>query len=234
MEDISRLVYDAQNDSRKLNKLIEDFLPFIKRCVSQSRVTKQSQDDVLTLAMLTADCVMAYQPDKGQFVAYVQTSIRNRLIDDYRSEQRFISRSVPLLEENAESDNWETKLSVEEYQRQLEKDSLRLEIENVTKILSAWNTSFAELAMICPKQKRTRTQCEYIATLLLKNEVWRTQLIEKHRLPSKEMCNTYGASAKILEKYRKYIAALCVIQSEDYPMLHTFLPMNRKGGIMDD
>lgn len=235
MDDLAKLVFDAQNNPHKLNKLIEDFLPFIKRCVSQSRATKQSQDDALTLAMLAfADCVTAYRPEKGTFTTYVQTSIRNRLIDDFRVEQRFVSHSIPLLEENAGSDDWETKISVEEYHIQLERASLRLEIEEVSGLLDSWNTSFAELSKICPKQKRTRAQCEYIATLLLKNEVWRKQLMEKHRLPTKEMCDIYGVSAKILEKYRKYIATLCLIQSGDYPMLHAFLPMNRKGGIGDE
>lgn len=231
MDDITGRIYDAQNDSVKLNKLIEDFLPFIRRCVARSRATKQSQEDALTLAMLTfADCVMAYDPDKGAFLSFVQTAIRNRLVDDFRAEQKHAA--VPLLEENAES--WETKLSVEEHRRQLEAAALRLEIEEVADILTRWNTSFAELAKNCPKQKRTRAQCQYIAELILRNDIWRKQFFDKRRLPSKEMCDTFGVSAKVLEKYRKYIATLCVIQYGDYPMLRAFLPTNRKGGIEDE
>lgn len=233
--DIVKLVLEAQCDTRKLNKLIEDFLPFIKRCVSSCRHTKQSQDDALTLAMLTfADCVNAYREDKGSFVSFVQASIRNRLIDDFRIEQKHISRLVPLLDENSEHTSLEVGLSMKEYELQLERVSLQFEIEDLTKILKAWNTSYAELVKISPKQERTRAQCEYIATLILKNEVWRKQFMEKQRMPSKEMCDVYGVSPKVLEKYKKYIAVLCLIQSGDFPMLRTFLPMNRKGGLGDE
>lgn len=231
MDEVTNLVFEAQNDSEKLNEMIVKFLPFIKRCVARSRATSQSRDDALTLAMLTfADCVMAYDSEKGAFLSFVQTSIRNRLIDDFRSELRHAA--IPLLEEQAGES--ETRLSVVEYQRQMEKVTLQLEIEEVSAVLSLWNTTFAELAKICPKQKRTRAQCQYIAALLLKNEAWRKQLMEKHRLPNKEMCDTYGVSIKTLEKYRKYIATLCVIQSGDYPMLRTFLPMNRQGGVENE
>lgn len=231
MDEVTSLVFEAQSDSQKLNEMIEKFLPFIKRCVARSRATNQSRDDALTLAMLTfADCVMAYAPDKGAFLSFVQTSIRNRLIDDYRSESKHAA--VPLLEEGTA--DWETRLSVVEYQRQMEKATLQMEVEEVTAVLSSWNTTFSELAKICPKQKRTRAQCQYIAELLLKNEVWRKQLMEKHRFPNKEMCDSYGVSIKTLEKYRKYIATLCVIQSGDYPMLRAFLPMNRQGGVEDE
>jgi RNA polymerase sigma factor len=235
VDDLTMLVTEAQNGSEKLCMLIEKFLPFIKRCVARSRKDRQSQDDALTLAMLTfADCVRVYNSDKGAFLPFVQTSIRNRLIDDFRFEQKIIARNVPLLTENGGLENWETELSVNEYQRKIEKVSLQHEIKEVSGILSSWNTTFAELVKLCPKQKRTRAQCQYIAELILKNDVWRNQLMEKRRLPNTEMCNIYGVSQKILEKYRKYIATICVIQSGDYPMLKTFLPMNRQGGIENE
>lgn len=231
MDDIIALVFEAQNDSEKLNKLIESFLPFIKRCVAHSRSDRQSREDALTLAMLTfADCVMIYDSGKGAFLSFVRTSIRNRLIDDFRAELRHVT--IPLLEE--QTGVLEARLSIVEYQRQVELVTLRLEIEEVSEVLSAWNTTFAELSKICPKQKRTRAKCQYIAELLLKNEVWRKQLMEKRRLPGKELCDLYGVSIKILEKYRKYIATLCVIQTGDYPMLKTFLPINRQGGEEDE
>lgn len=232
IDDITVLIYEAQNDSRKLNKLIEDYLPFIKSCVARSKISKQSRDDALTLAMLTfADCVKAYRAEKGSFVSFAQTSIRNRLIDDFRSERKFFSKIIPNHDNGIDNSEYETKLSVNEYRLREEKISLRNEIEELSAILAAWNTSFAELSKLCPKQKRTRAQCEYIAALLLKNEEWRSALLTKRRMPGKELRAEYGVSVKILEKYRKYIATICIIQSGDYPMLQAFLPSTGKGGI---
>ena len=95
MEDVVILVLEAQNDSKKLNNLIEKYLPFIKSCVAKERAAWQSREDALTLAMLAfTDSVKTYRPERGQFVSYAQTSIRNRLIDDYRSELKHSSRNV--------------------------------------------------------------------------------------------------------------------------------------------
>jgi len=235
IHDIEKMVFDAQSDRQKLNNLIERFLPFIKKCVAGCRTDQQSREDALTLAMLAfADSVTAYKSDKGAFLQFAQTAIRNRLIDDFRMEYRKTSLNVPLLIEQTEDENaedWETSLSVREHERLIEQTSLRLEIEEASDALSVWGISFAELVKLCPKQKRTRAQCQYIATLILTNEVWQRQLFEKRKLPSKEMCEIYGVSLKTLEKYRKYIVTLCVIQTGDYPRLRAFLPVNRKEGV---
>ena len=221
-----------------MNLLIKDFLPFIKKCIAGCRTDRQSQEDAMTLAMLAfADSVAAYQADKGAFLSLAQTAIRNRLIDDFRSEQRRKARNSPMLVERAEGEDsvsWETSLSIREYERQLERASLRLEIEEVSDVLSAWNTSFAELARLCPKRKRTRGQCQYIAALILKNDAWRKRLFEKRRMPTTEMCEIYGVSDKIFEKYRKYIATLCILQMGDYPGLQSFLPVDKKDGVLDE
>jgi len=196
------------------------------------RTEQQSREDALTLAMLAfADSVTAYKADKGAFLTFAQTAIRNRLIDDFRAEKRRTALNVPMLTDQAtdgDAEDWETSLSIREHERLIERTSLRVEIDEVSDTFSVWNISFTELTKICPKQKRTRSQCQYIATLILTNEVWQRQLFEKRTLPSKEMCRIYEVSAKVLEKYRKYIVALCIIQAGDFPRLKSFLPINRK------
>jgi len=155
-----------------------------------------------------------------------------RLIDDFRSELRHSARAVPISQiERKASLTLENRLSAEAYQIQAEREALQLEIEEAGQILAAWNITFAELSKVCPKQRRTRAQCEYIATLILKNDEWRNALLGKNRMPKKDICRLYGVSEKVLEKYKKYIVSLCLIQSGDYPMLRAFLPMNRRGGM---
>ena len=234
MEDIVSLVYEAQNDAWKLNILIEQFLPFIKKCVAKERMTKQSQDDALTLAMLAfADSVKTYQPEKGNFISYAKILIRNRLINEYKKERKHSACSVPMYQaqEGEESSVLENKLSVDAFRLQMEQAALHLEIEEAEQFLAALNINLEELPEICPKQKRTRAKCQYIAALILKNDKWRNELLLKNRMPKSDICREYGVSEKVLEKFRKYIAALCLVQSGDYPILQAFLPMNWKGGV---
>ena len=236
MEDIVALVYEAQNDTRKLNTLIEQFLPFIKKCVAKERLTKQSQDDALTLAMLAlADSIKTYRSEKGNFISYAQASIRNRLIDDYRSEQKHSAASVPLFHaHDEESFALENKLSIDAYRLQMEREALRLEIQETVQNLKAWNTSLGELSLICPKQRRTRAKCDYIAALILKNDKWRNELLIKKRMLKSDIRRVYSVSDKLLEKYRKYIAVICLVQSGDYPILRAFLPITGKGDLENE
>jgi RNA polymerase sigma factor len=223
-ENIEQMVLDAQSDRRKLGRLIEDFLPFIRSVVADCHVGRQSREDAMTTAMLAfADSVAAYRPEKGAFVGFARVLIRNRLIDEYRKHHRRTALDSPILDENG----WETGLSVKEHNYQLEQSNLRMEIEEITDILGAWGITFAELTDISPKQRRTRWQCQYIAALILKNQAWQKQLFINRRLPSKEMCKAHGVSLKTLDKYRKYIITLCIIMAGDFPHLRAFLPMSR-------
>lgn len=233
---IETMVLAAQTDRQQLNQLIETYLPFIKKCVAECKIQPQSREDALTLAMLAfADSVMAYQPEKGAFLAFAQTAIRNRLIDDFRMEQRKTALNIPMITDSSDpSESWETSLSLREHTQLMEQTALQHEIEEISDVFARWNISFSELAKLGPKQARTRAKCQYIATLILTTEVWQRQLFEKQRLPSKDMCKIYGVSAKILEKYRKYIIALCIIQTGDFPRLKSFLPINRQEGTQNE
>ena len=236
VNNVEEMVLDAQTDRQKLNQLIENFIPFIKKCVAGFKTNQQSREDALTLAMIAfSDSVIAYKPDKGAFLSFAQTAIRNKLIDDFRMEQRRTALNVPMIiEQDEEAKNWEATLSMREHERIVERTSLQDEIEEVSDLFSTWNISFSDLARLCPKQKRTRSQCQYISTLILTNEVWQKYLFEKKKLPSKDMCKIYGVSPKTLEKYRKYIVALCIIQAGNFPRLKSFLPINRKEGKEDE
>ena len=235
MEDIVTFVNEAKNDTSKLDNLIEEFLPFIKKCVARVKKTKQSQDDALSLAMLTfTDCVKTYKPEKGEFKAYVHTSIRNRLINDYKNERKHSENNVPIYQiQDAGSFAQVNKLSIDAYHVKMEREALRLEIEEVVQILAAWNTSLGELSLICPKQRRTRVKCEHVAALILKNDKWRDGLLLRKRMHKSDICQMCGVSDKFLEKFRKYIFTLCLVQSGDYPILRAFLPMNYKGGVKE-
>ena len=126
------------------------------------------------------------------------------------------------------------KLSVEAYRLQMEQSALHNEIEEAEQFLAAWNITFTELIRICPKQRRTRAKCLYIAALILKNEKWYNELLKKNRIPKSDICREYDVSEKFLEKFRKHIAALCLVQGADYPIMHTFLTMSRKRGVENE
>jgi hypothetical protein len=49
-------------------------------------------------------------------------------------------------------------------------------------------------------------------------------------LPAKELCSRSGASAKLLEKHRRYIIAAAEILYGDFPQLGEYLRNGKKGG----
>ena len=69
MSDIAKDVLDAQQDRNRLNQLISDYLPFIKKQLSGLNGLRLEYDDMLSLAMLTfSGCVHQYSLEKGNFL----------------------------------------------------------------------------------------------------------------------------------------------------------------------
>ncbi|MCL2602762.1 MAG: hypothetical protein FWD91_08120 [Treponema sp.] len=152
--DLALQVNVAKTDKCALNKLLHDYMPFIKKCVSGVFFQGQSKADNLTDAMLAfAHSVKTYDPEHGAFISYAATVIRNRLIDSARKElavqKRFFLFSAKKNEEVAA---WETNASLQSYDRAEEERNLHLEIEEVNREFSRWGFSWAALLKKCPKR----------------------------------------------------------------------------------
>ena len=225
-EDLSLQLEAAKVDKRALNILIQDYMPFIKKCAARVFFKGQSRADNLTDAMFAfAHSVKTYDPEQGSFIHYAATVIRNRLLDNARKELLVQKRFFPFSSRADEKDiSWETGMSLQHYDRAEEERNLRLEIEGVNEEFAKWGFSWASLLKKCPKQERSRRVAQGIADAVLRDSAMLAETLRTRQLPVSRLGETFPRKA--LEKYRQYIAALIILSQGDYPYVYSFVPQS--------
>ena len=214
----------ARQDNEKMNKLIVEYMPFIKSEMYKTPVFEMDYDDKLSIAMCVfMNCVRQYKEGRGAFLAFASACIRNRLIDEGKKFKRDRDRYTPLYSEEGRIDI-EEDVSLQEYSIQQERDFFSEEITRLEKALSFFGITLHNLTGIYPKQKRSRELCVRLAWETIRHKGMKSSLMDRKRLPLSELAWRCGISEKTIEKYRKYIVSIAVILSGDYPGISAFLP----------
>jgi len=221
-------IESAKTDSVELDRLIAEYMPFIKRTISDAGSMGMEYDDRLSIAMLTfMNCVKQYDIERGHFVAFCATCIRNRLIDESRKQMRYKGRILPLFpaEEDSVSETAEERASLAAYDLEKERESLSDEIDVFSRQLAEYGISFRDLPRICPKQKQSRKQCADLGRFVASDKKMLENLIKNNRLAQSELAKNFGLSEKTIEKRRKYIVTIVILLVGDYPLIKAFLPL---------
>ena len=231
MEDFVQRIARAKQDNRELDRLVSDYLPFIKKEVGKFGTSVLEYDDKLSLGMLVfANCAKQYSERRGAFLPYASVCIRNRLIDEARKLGNLKDNTIAFaLDDDAETATTiEEKASLAEYSKQQEQRALQEELAILTGQLAPHDISLGEMARICPKQKRSRALCADLARQVLNNEAMQAVFRQRGQLPQKELAARAGISEKTIEKHRRFIVALLVILQGDYPGIGSYIPGYRE------
>jgi RNA polymerase sigma factor len=225
-EDLTDKIIRAKTDKRTLAGLLTDYLPFIKKAVSNVFYKREQRQDNLTEAMLAfTRSVKTYDEKSGSFVAYARTVIKNRLIDAARKELK-TPAPVSFISEKEEDGAmaWEADVAKRDYDLTEEQNNLRMEIDEINTRFADWGFTWEKLMKNCPRQERSRRTCHIIARRILEDEDLAAKMLGARQLPAGRLSAKTGFSLKIFEKYRYYIAAVVLIMRGDYPYIHSFLP----------
>lgn len=221
--DIESRVLNAQENTAALEQLIKDYLPFIKKQLTGFRSQALEYEDMLSTATLVfINCVKQYQSGRGGFLPFVQISIKNRLIDEMRREAR--RQHLPLHSTEGRETAAEEILAFSDYNQKMEQLNLSLEIDCFSKELAGYDITLMELSRKSPRHRKSRLLSLRIAQALLMDEAKSCQLRNRHLLPQKELAAEFQISVKTIEKHRKYIVALFLLISGNYPCINAFLP----------
>lgn len=238
MNDIEIRIKKAQSDPSELEMLLNDYLPLLKKQAGEAVFPSLEYEDRLSLAMLTfAGCVKQYSEGKGSFLAFFTVCYRNRLTDESRKESRYHNSRVLSLSPAPEADRTEgvavtscdtDKISLEAYDREQERLSLCEEIDRLSEALKAFHITWKELPRICPRQARAKDLCLQLASAVIVNEEYRAMFFGQKKLPRAQLAAAFSISPKTVEKHRRYISALVILLSGDYPGIKAFLPQYRE------
>lgn len=233
---IVKAVYAAKDNSDRADDLIRRYIPFIR-----SEATKfmtrlcTDQDDEYAIAMMAFyEAIMGYERGRGSFLGYAALLIRSRLIDYTRREARHQGQ-LSLDEENGAEDDRTLMDTLADqrdyYEESAQREATRQEIEELSAVMASFGVSFADVADNCPKQERTMEACARAIQYAAQTPKLLDELLRTKKLPLAQLVLGSGAERKTLERHRKYVLAMLLIQTNGYEIIRGHLyHVLKKGG----
>jgi RNA polymerase sigma factor len=228
LEEKVRLI--QQGDLTLHNELIDSYRPFIAKTVSSvcKRYIYESDDEFSIGLIAFNEAIQKYNSEKGaSLISFSELLIKRRVIDYIRSQTKYetlsLDHSYTTYEDENEGTSIEAELSFENFKRKTEEGLRKEEILQFTEVLKQFGLSFQDLLENSPKHEDARTNAILTAKILTENEELKTYLLEKKRLPIKQLESFVSVSRKTIERNRKYIMAISLILIGDYVYLKDYL-----------
>lgn len=231
---IVREVIKARNDTGFCDDFIKKYTPFITAEVSSflKRPVDESADDEFSIGMIAFyEAVRGYREDKGAFFPYVSLIIKSRLTDYIRKESRHSGHlSLHASEDDEESlinslrDNTNAE---EEYEL---REATKAEIEELTENLRDFGVNLSDVADNCPRQRKTLDACRAALSFAKGEKAIFDEFLRTKRLPLAKISKGSGVPRKTLERHRKYLVALFLIQTNGYEIIRGHIKHVLKGG----
>jgi len=234
---IIRAVYAAKEDVQKADDLIRDYIPFIRSEASKCILKPcTEQDDEYSIAMIAFhEAILRYERGRGAFLSYASMLIRSRIIDYQRKEFRH-QETVSLNAERGDDNRMildEVADERDHYEESPNLEATKQEIEELSAVMADFGVSFSDVADNSPKQERTLEACASAIRYAAENKYLLDELLRTKKLPLAQLVLGCGAESKTLERHRKYILAMLLIQTNGYEIIRGHLRhiLNRKGGM---
>lgn len=228
--EIIQRIAAAQKDISCADRLVRDYLPFIKAQTAKfiHRIPLEGIDDELGIAMLAFhEAVMSYQKTRGPFLHFAQRAIKNRLIDFYRKERRHRQAlSLDLPNGTSEEDApLSQSLSCEKDEVELLelRSSARAEIGEFSSQLAQFGLKLTDIAENCPKQKRTLAACQRVLGYAREHPQLLDALLHTKKLPVTQLSAGSGVEKKTLERHRKYLVAILLAYTNGFEIIRGHL-----------
>lgn len=233
---IVKQVYAAKESMQATDDLIRAYIPFIRAEASKflSRICTE-QDDEFSIAMIAFhEAVRGYEKDRGAFLNYASMVIRSRLTDYRRKESRHYGK-LSLDQENGDEGGtlMETLAdNSDPIEESVNLDATKQEIEELSAVMAEFGVSFSDVADNSPKQDRTLAACKRAIRYAAENTHLLDELLKTKKLPLAQLVLGSGAERKTLERHRKYILAMLLIQTNGYEIIREHLKyiFHAKGG----
>lgn len=205
-----------QGDEELREEIIQKYKPYIINTVGHlcKRFVTWSDDEASIGLIAFNRALDTYNPSGGRnFLNYVYLIIKNSLVDYYRKEQRH--KHLPLeitLSEEESAVSMEVDKAKEEYHQAEESNDLVEEILELDLQLREFGISFEELENYSPKHQDTRDTLMEMAKVFSQDSSLVTAFWAKKRLPAGAFAKEKGFSLKTIERHRKFLITLILIQ----------------------
>jgi RNA polymerase sigma factor len=192
-------------------------------------------DDELSIALIAFNIACEnYKNNKGNFFSYAKVVIRNALIDFFRKGKNN-DYLVFENDDDNEQDYIDNKLSLNEYEKEMENKLREEEIKMLSDELLDYQLSFSDLVESSPSHRDTRDEILNIVFKCIKDNSIVEHIKNKKRLPVKQIIILTGKNRKYIEKWRRYILVLIIILSnKNYNYIRSYLNIKLKNEVIDN
>ncbi|MGM0902499.1 MAG: RNA polymerase sigma factor SigI [Bacillota bacterium] len=231
-ETLEEKVLLIQQGNEKLREdLIYAYKPFIAKAVSTvcKRYINENDDEFSIGLIAFNEAIEKYASDKGNsLLSFADILIKRKVIDYIRQQARApqtvsVNFESEYLEEEAVRSTIEDEISIEDYRKRTEEQQRRDEIVQFQQVLFEFGLSFDDIVQQSPKHADARKNAIKIAKIIIENEDLKQQLLDKKRLPIKQLEKLVSLSRKTIERNRKYIIAISLVFMGDYMYLRDYL-----------
>jgi len=219
-----------QGNTALQDKLIDSYKPFIAKTVSSvcKRYIHESDDEFSIGLIAFNEAIQKYSPEKGSsLISFSEILIKRRVIDYIRkqSKHQILSCDAGAYtgEDEQNGSAIEDELSIEDYKKKTDEELRREEIVQFIEVLEQFDLSFNDLLEQSPKHADARKNAMTVAVILAENEELKGILLEKKKLPIKQLESYVSISRKTIERNRKYIIAISLILVGDYVYLKDYI-----------
>lgn len=228
LEESVRLI--QQGDQTLLNEIIDSYKPFIAKNVSAvcKRYIGETDDEFSIGLIAFNEAIDKYSPERGSsLLSFAEVLIKRRVIDYIRRQTKNnhinINFNDGYQEDESPGNFIINELSYEDYQKEIEVNRRKEEILQFQEMLKTFDLSLNDLVESTPKHVDARRNAILIAKTLVEHEELRKLLLEKKRLPIKQLEQMVNVSRKTIERNRKYIIAIALVLMSDYIYMKDYL-----------
>jgi len=229
-QSLNERVINIKQNTEEINRLIEGYKPFIASTVEQhlNRYVEYGIDDELSIALMAFhEAIEKYDMKKGNFLSFAKITIKHRLIDHYRKEQKLKGKVVYLEQDKNQDEEESVNLYADEsltkYTEAQKSELRRLELEEIKKELAQWGISFADVARSSPKHEATRRTYLAVIDFIMENPNLIDIIKKKRYLPIEKISAGLKIPRKKIERGRNYIVAAVLILSGDYQFINEYI-----------
>lgn len=225
-----RLEQIKMGDGEERERLIEEYIPFIIKTVSNktNRYIESENSDEYSIGIEAFnEAIDKYENSRGSFISFAELVINSRITDYLRKMSKY-KKTIPISQfEEGESNKIEDQFITDDFTTALE---LKEEIKILEAKLSEFDIAFSDLVEEAPKHKDTRANGMDIAKYIVRNRGLKEELMRKKKLPSSKLVKELQVTVKILKRSRKFIIATVLILDSDLDLLKNYIS-HVEGGV---
>lgn len=229
LEQRVKTIQDGYEEDK--NNLIEEYIPFIKKVISNqvgTYVEVENHDFFSVGLMAFNEAIEKYNETKGNFLTFASIVIKSRLIDQLRKESRKSNEILVSYMQDEDEACTENILAVDSFESKIE---VKLDFSSLVHNMKDFGVSLEDLVNEAPKHEDTRKMAIKIGKHVFENKKLCQKLLRTKNLPTSDIMQDLKISKKVIQRSRKFIIAIVLILESDLDTLKKYISNGEEGKI---